>query len=841
MENSQGVLNCYFENPYYFWPFYKRSLFEILINGMIILGIIFSLAFFFLKIPILKDFAIFLVFFFVYTFFKKNKPEKYLDFKKLKNNINVSFFFSPSLKEVVIFAFNNFPKLKPEAGLLISLLKNKKIQENLSKLEIKSGELKEIIEKILSEFKLEEGERYSLAFKKELNNLCPILIKISESLNLNYINEEVLLLSLFELHEEFEEILSNYKINKDDIKTIFKLSLMKNKKTNVLMGLSALERNIFKEKEKIKVNPSLTSRPTPLLNLYSIDFTELAGFLKIGLMIGHQQEYDLLINTLTKEGKRNALLIGPVGVGKETIVSFLAYNIVRNNVPDTLKYHRLVCLSLSSFLSAEKDYVGVYNILKKIIEEIIVNKDLIIYFKDFYLFKSFSDKSGFSALDALQPLFDSPYIKVIADSPFNDYHRYLEHHPLIQENFEIIEVKEVKPEEALEILSFRSLEWEKKKKITISYKAIKRSIFLAERFFKNIPLPSSAENLLLETIEGIKRKGKTIVEENDVVNLVSLKTEIPLQISFEQEEKEKLLNLENLIHQYIVNQEEAVALVSSYLRQYRAGLTDIQKPIGVFLFVGPTGVGKTELSKTLTKVYFGSEKLMIRFDMSEYQDARSIFRFIGDPEGNIPGELTESVKRNPYSLILLDEFEKAHSKVLDLFLQVFDEGRLTDNFGEIIDFTHTIIIATSNARSDYIKEAISLNKEYEKIKEDFKKILLDYFKPELLNRFDEIIIFKPLKIEHLKEIVKLKLNIFKKQVKDIHSIELEFDENVIFKIAQLGYNPILGARPLNSVIRKYIKDPLAIKILSYKEKEKLSKKKLIFKLENEKIILKEEL
>jgi ATP-dependent Clp protease ATP-binding subunit ClpC len=644
------------------------------------------------------------------------------------------------------------------------------------------------------------------------------------------LDETVLFLALIEKNPELEEIFKDYKIDKKDLEIIFKLNQLK-KKITVLKGLSSLERNIFKVREEIKTNPSLTSRPTPLLDKYGLDFTELALSLKIGIMVGHEEEYGSLLNILTREGKRNALLIGPEGIGKETIVSFLAYNIVRDKVPKELSYHRLIHFSLASFLSSEKDYVSLFNILKKIVDEIVLNKDLIIYFKDFYLFKTFSDKSGFSALEVLRPLFDSPFIKIIADSPLSEYHRYLENHPLVKENFDIIEVKEVTPDQALEILAFRALELEEKRRINISFKATKRAIFLAQKFFKNIPLPGSAESILTEAIEGVKKYSKKDLREEDIVNLVSEKTEIPLEIAQEEKEKLKLLNLESIIHQYIVNQEEAVQLVSSYLRQYRSGLSEGQKPIGVFLFVGPTGVGKTELAKTLTKVYFGNEKLMIRFDMSEYHDPKSIFRLIGDPEGNMEGELTESVKRHPYSLLLLDEFEKAHPKVLDLFLQVFDEGRLTDNMNQVIDFTNTIIIATSNARSDYLKDRLEKGASYEQIKEDFKKVLLDYFKPELLNRFDEVIIFKPLNEKNIRQIVKLKLENLKQQIKEKHLIELEFKEEVIQKLAQVGYNPLLGARPLNSVIRKFIKDPLALIILSSKEKPK----KIIFLLKDNQI------
>lgn len=820
----------YFKDPYCFWKDYQRILFRACFYSFVSLGIIFPLFFIFFNIPFLKEISPFLLMFFFYLLVKKFFPEAYLNKLRSKKKINISYYCTPLLKELIIEA-TNYRYLDAPKALLMVLLKSPLIQKALARLEVPESKIKEIQKEILS-FSENNQENFALSLEQYLNEIAPLLIKNAQILNLNYLNEEVFFLTLIKKEKELEDIFSNYKISSNDFEIVFKLNRLKNKpsRVTVLKGLSTIERSVFREKEKIKVNPSLTSRPTPLLNKYGLDFTELSQFLKIGIMVGHKEEYQRLINILTREGKRNVLLIGTEGIGKETIVSFLAYNIIRDNVPSPLKYHRLVCFSLSSFLSTGNDYVSLFNILKKIVEEIILNKELIIYFKDFYLFQVFAAESGFSALEVLRPLFESPFVKVIADSPLSEYHRYLENHPLIKENFEIIEVQQVTSNEALEILAFKALELERKKRIIISYKAIKRAIFLAERFFKNIPLPGSAESILTETIEGVKRENKNIVEENDILNLVSQKTEVPLTIST-QEEKEILLNLEKLIHEYLINQEEAVQLVASYLRQYRAGLAETKKPIGVFLFVGPTGVGKTELAKTLARVYFGSEKSMIRFDMNAYQDQRSIFRFIGDPEGKIEGELTEAIKRNPYTLILLDEFEKAHPKVLELFLQVFDEGYLKDNFSQIIDFTNTIIIATSNARSDYLRDQLQKEIPYETIKEDFKKVLLEYFKPELLNRFDEIIIFKPLSRKNIQEIVKLKLESFKKQLKENQSIEIDFEESVIKKIAQLGYNNILGARPLNSVIRKFIKDPLAKIILSFKEKPK----KVSFTLENEKI------
>ena len=827
----------YFSNPFCFWPEYRRYLYQLITTILLALGVILSAIFILFEVPILEKISVITFFFLLFVLVKKNYPDRYLNEATLKKEkINVNDFFSPALKTIIIQSSKIAKKyqLPPSFALFLSLLETKPISFLLTEeLNIQKEELKKIQEEII-QIGHQDNQNNDVSLLDLLNQISQDLVEKAKKLRLNFINEGIILIVLIESFSQLEEILKIRKIEKDDLEILVETqSFAKNTKIVVLKGLSAFQKDILREKEQIKVNPSLTSRPTPLLDKYGVDFTELALFLKIGVMIGHNQEYSNLVNILCREGKRNALLVGPEEIGKETIVSYLAYNIIRDKVPKELRNNRLVSLSLSSLMSGKKDFLNLANLLKQIVEEVLVNRDIILYLKDFYQFKSLAQESGFSMLDAFLPIFDSPWIKIIADSPTKEYQQYLEQDSLIKGNFSVIPVKEVSQREAIEILVFRSFEWERKNKISIQYRAIKRAVILAKRFFDE-PLPSAAEHLLTEVIMGVKNEGKTVLVEEDIMNLVTEKTEIPLEITSE-EEKDKLLNLEELIHQFIVNQEEAVKTVASYLRQYRAGLTEGKKPIGVFLFVGPTGVGKTELAKTLAKIYFGNEKLMIRFDMSEYQEAKSIFRFIGDPERETQGELTEAVRKKPYSLILLDEFEKAHFKVLDLFLQVFDEGRLTDNYGQTIDFTNTIIIATSNARSDYLKDQLEKNTDFEIIKENFKKALLDYFKPELLNRFDEIVIFQPLNHQHLVEIAKIKLQQFKEQVFENQGLKIEFEEAVYEKLAQLGYNQLLGARPLNSVIRRFIKDPLANLILSEKVE---SLKPIQFYVENEAIRIK---
>lgn len=814
----EGETELYFSDVFFFWPAWKRFFYKIIFTVFISLGLFFCLSLVILRIEPWHNLGVIFLFFFIYVFLKQNfsnypLSEKY--FKKRK--VNLAHFLSPQTKNILIEAKNTSLAFQLDffKGLFYVLLSQKDIIDALTILDIFSQEINELKEKI----KEEKGSKKEIIRENYQSFLEKIAYRAffeAKNLKKDCIAPEALMLALYSIDDaKIINLFDFYRLEKNDLTTAFALNhFSRIKGIEVVKGLADKKQLDFRLK-RIKVNRSFTSRPTPFLDLYGIDFTELALKLKIGIMIGHMQEYQNLLDLLCRQGRRNILLIGPAGVGKDTLVSYLAFNLVRDNVPAVLRDHRLISISLPSFLEDTEESLEVYNRLTKITKELLVNRDIIIYLPQFHNYKLLAQKGGFTALDVFQSLTNASWVPVIAATTPEDYRRYLESDSIIKENFEIIKVKELSFEESVQFLAYRSLELKRKTKITISFKAIKRAVLLAQRFLTSIPLPSSAESLLTEALEGVRRKGKRIVCEQDVVDLVSSKTQVPLEISSEQE-REKLLNLEKLIHESLINQEEAVSLVSAALRQYRAGLISSKKPISVFLFVGPTGVGKTELAKVLAKIYFGSEETMIRFDMAEYQDRKSIYRFIGDPEGTMSGALTEAVKNNPFSLILLDEFEKAHSDVLNIFLAVFDEGRLTDNLGQVIDFTNTIIIATSNALSDFIKNEIEKGIPSQELSQTLKKKLTNFFKPELLNRFNEVIVFRPLTLENLKEIVKLKLNELSSALLKNKKIELSFDNSVIERLSQLGYNPIFGARPLDSVIRHYIKDNLASSILKKK-------------------------
>ncbi len=809
----------FLQDAYLSWPEWKRFIYRVLFQTFVFFGLLVSMLFILLEIKKYFYLGILLLIFFIFIFIKRNFSDLSVRENNLKRKkINLALFLSSQVKETLIesYQFGLNKHLPLSLACLYALLNKQEIINALRYLDFTSEQIKELQQKILQEQIVKkplEKDFFLILTKNALSE--------AQQLKQSSINTYGLMLSLYSLDDnQLINLLNLFGIEKNDLTIAFTINILsRQKNVEPIKGLTEINQTSFRLK-KIRVNKTLTSRPTPILDSLSVDFTELAEKLKIGVMIGHFKEYEALIKILSRPGKRNILLIGPAGIGKETIISYLAYNLVRSNVPFQLRDYHLINLSFASLFRDTQTPFEACSRLTKVINEISANRDIILYLPQLHNYKLLTQEGGLSALETLKPLLETQQAPIIATSTIEDFHRYLEQDSNIQDAFEIIRVEEISSEEAIQILAFESLKWRRETKVQVSYRAIKRAVILAQRFLAKTPLPSSAESLLTEAIEGARQQKNNLVKEQDIVDLVSVKTNIPLEVS-QPEEKERLLSLEKDIHQSLINQEEAVKTVSSSLRQYRAGLANPNKPIGVFLFVGPTGVGKTELSKILARVYFGSERAMVRFDMSEYQDQRGIFRFIGSPEGETSGVLTEAIKTKPFSLILLDEFEKAHLKVLDLFLPLFDEGRLTDNLGETINFTNTIIIATSNALSDFIKKQIEKGIPFNQLTDELKNKLTNYFKPELLNRFDEIVVFRPLTEENLREIVKLKLNGLIDIMKN-KKIEVDFDTLVIKKLAQLGYNPIFGARPLDAVIRHFIKDQLAQAIL--KEEIKANRK-----------------
>ncbi len=561
------------------------------------------------------------------------------------------------------------------------------------------------------------------------------------------------------------------------------------------------------------MNRAWTSRPTPNLDKYATDFTDLARDREIGFLVGHKEEFERFVEVLARPINPNALLIGEAGIGKEALIAHLAFRLIKDSVPSALFDKRLVGLALENLVAgAPPEELNAR--LKKIVEEIEVAGNIILYIPNIHNLVRTSGTAYLSAADALMPIIMNNNFPVIGATYPKDYKQYIEARSDFAGAFEAIRVNEITEAEAEKILSYESAILEKKFHIVISFGAIKKSVVLAKKYFRNKFLPSSAEELLKSAIVDAERRGEKLLGPDRVIATAEAKVNIPMHEASDAEAK-KLLKMEEVIHERLIDQEEAVKAVADALREYRSGLTRPGGPIASFLFVGPTGVGKTELAKLLAKIQFGSEKLMVRFDMTEYQDKQSFYRFIGSPDGSTSGALTDAILQKPYSLILLDEFEKAFPDILNLFLQVLDDGRLTDNLGRTVDFQNTIIIATSNAHSDIINESLGQGESMMQIADYLKKRLTDVFKPELINRFSRVVVFKNLSPADLEKIVALNLEDITELVKG-QGITMTFNETIVKYLARLGYDPAFGARPLRRVIDEKLRAPLAQKILEKK-------------------------
>ncbi len=561
------------------------------------------------------------------------------------------------------------------------------------------------------------------------------------------------------------------------------------------------------------MNRAWTARPTPTLDRYGEDLTDLARDRKAGFLVGHKEEYGRLLETLARPINPNAILVGEPGIGKESIVRHLALSLVSDNVPKGLFDRRLVGLHIQSLVAgAPPEELEAR--LKAIVEEIVTAGNIILYIPDIHNLVRTSGTAYLSAADALMPIIMENRFPVVGSTYPREFKQLIEPRSDFAGMFEIVPVNEITEDEAMRVLTYESVILESDVRIAISFGAIKRAVMLAKRYMHGKFLPASAEELLKSALVDAERRGEKAVGPERVTSVAEEKVNIPMHEA-SRDEAQKLLHMEDLIHERLVDQEEAVKAVADAIREYRSGLTRKGGPIASFLFVGPTGVGKTELAKVLAAIQFGSEKMMVRFDMTEYQDKASVYRFIGSPDGAVRGALTDAVLAKPYALVLLDEFEKAYPDILNLFLQVLDDGRLTDNLGRTVDFTNTIVIATSNAHSDIVNDALRQGEGMAQIADYVKARLTDVFKPELINRFSRIVVFKDLSPDDLAKIVAINLQELIAMVKE-RGIYLDVAPEALQELAKRGYDPEFGARPLRRVIDEQVRAPLSLAILGQK-------------------------
>ncbi len=631
---------------------------------------------------------------------------------------------------------------------------------------------------------------------------------------------------------------------------------------------------------------------TPTLNRYSRDLTELAAMGELDPVIGRENEIMRVIRILSRRTKNNPCLIGEPGVGKTAVVEGLAQLIVSGDVPDTISGKRLLSLDISGMVAGSK-YRGEFEErIKKVIAEAKNDGDVLLFIDELHTIIGAGGAEG--ALDAaniLKPALARGELQIIGATTVEEYRKHIEKDSALERRFQPVEVAEPDTDESIAILMGIREKYEQHHKVIISDEAVKAAVKLSQRYINDRFLPDKAIDLIDEAASKIRigthkepeeikklkeevadlelqkenairqedytkagavkksqeRKKKKLdklmnmweaekesfdltVTEEDIAEVVSGWTKIPVK-RLSQEESERIMHLESILHERVVGQDEAVTAVAKAIRRGRVGIKDPKRPIGSFMFLGPTGVGKTELSKALSEAVFGSENALIRVDMSEYMEKHSVSKMIGSPPGYVGfdegGQLSEKVRRNPYSVILFDEIEKAHPDVFNILLQVLDDGHISDAQGRKIDFKNTIIIMTSNAGAMNIIEPKRLGfasgddegKNYGDMKNKVMDEVKHMFKPEFLNRIDEIIVFHQLNKEHMSKIVDIMLGDIVKRVKNQMDIKLKISDDAKQLLIDKGYDEKYGARPLRRTIQTLVEDELAEKILEGAVKE----------------------
>ncbi|MDP2910358.1 MAG: ATP-dependent Clp protease ATP-binding subunit [bacterium] len=609
----------------------------------------------------------------------------------------------------------------------------------------------------------------------------------------------------------FKEILTENGLKEDDIDNLT-LWLDKIEKKNDQMKRFWSEGNLA---EKGTLARQWTAGYTLTLDKYSRDLTGVIRKRDIEL-VGHEQEIRAMERILSRGEINNVLVVGDSGTGKRSMVQSLARKSLLGSGAVGVNYKRFMELDLSGLLAQFNNSDEIEAVLGQLLKEVVLAGNIILVIDDIHNYIGQAPRPGIVDISGvIAPYLRMPQFQIIGITNYEGLHRYIEKNGSILSLFGKVEVVGISQQETLTLLEYLTFNLEKKYKIFISYPALREIISLTEKYLPSLHFPEKAIDILNETAVYVANLTKErIVLPKHVAKIITEKTEIPVG-EMETKEKEILLNLEGLIHQRIINQEEAVKEISTALRRARSEITVRKGPMGTFLFLGPTGVGKTETSKALAYFYFGSEEKMIRLDMSEFQDIKDIPRLIGSK--NEIGLLTTPVRENPFSLVLLDEIEKADSNVLNLFLQVLDEGHLTDGFGRKISFKNTIIIATSNAGYQIILEALKSKEPWSGVKQKLLDCLFEegIFRPEFINRFDGVVLFSPLSKENLLNISQLMLSNLKENLKE-KGIEFIITQELKEKIVELGYNPVFGARQMRRVIQDKVENSLASALLAGK-------------------------
>lgn len=775
--------------------------------------------------------------------------------------------FTDGAKEAIAKSQDLLTKLKHQQldaeHLFYTLLNQEEgvIPEIFKKLNIPVYTLKERLLRVLKRIPAIEGHSSAplqIYITPRLQRVFEIAEEEAKRLNDEYIAQEHFLLAMQELGDgETGRIFKDFGIDKEKI-------------YKALYEIRGTQR---------VTDPSAETK-YKALEKYTTDITKLARNGKLDPVIGRKEEIERVMQVLLRKTKNNPVLIGEPGVGKTAIVYGIAQKIVAGSVPDPLKNKRILALDMGSLLAGSKFRGEFEDRLKAVIEEVKKRKDEIILFIDeiHTLVGAGAAEGAMDAANLLKPSLASGEIRVIGATTLDEYREHIEKDGALERRFQPVYVGEPTIEDTIEILRGLKQRYENFHKVKITDKALVASAKLSHRYLTGRKLPDKAIDLLdeacsytkirvsempqdlkslKEEIEKLEDEGKIavkygdekraeeikeklnhyrkildekkeewekktkvddIVDENDIAYIVSKQTGIPAHNLLE-EEAEKLLRMEDELKKRVIGQDRAIEVLSDAIRRNRAGISGKDRPIGAFLFLGPTGVGKTHLTRQLARFLFNDENALIRIDMSEYMEKHSVSRLIGAPPGYIGyekgGQLTEAVRRRPYQVILFDEIEKAHPEVFNILLQVFDAGRLTDSQGHVVDFRNTVIIMTSNIAGDRL---LDNSKSYEEKYLLAMQELRNYFRPEFLNRIDEIVIFNPLTEKEILKIVDLLIEPLKESLEE-RGISLEIDESAKKFLAQRGFDPAFGARPLKRVIARYVENEIAKMIIEGKIKE----------------------
>lgn len=781
----------------------------------------------------------------------------------------------------------------------------------LSSIGIDLYTVRQRVHELVEKEDFDDLETEEIGYSPEAKTIMEYAVEQAQALGHDYIGTEHILLGIIYDTESIAcEILISLGADLDIIHDAI-LDLLNEDTLNDMPKLNVFKENKAPKKDNnTKDNKQKNNSDTPLLDKYGRDLNILAQEEKIDPVIGRNREIERVIQILSRRTKNNPILIGEPGVGKTAVTEGLAQRLINGNIPKVLASKRIISLNMASLVAGTKYRGDFEDRLKKIIDEIIENKNIILFIDEMHtLIGAGAAEGSMDAANILKPALSRGEIQVIGATTLKEYKKYIEKDSALERRFQTIMVNEPSAKDAISILKGIRNKYEKFHCAKITDEAIKAAVKISQRYITDRFLPDKAIDLMDEAaakvrlktvniptnisqleqkIQDLKKaKEKAIdnqdyelaatirdqeiqikeelataktawekqnnaqiaVTEEDIADVATLWTGIPVK-RLVAKEADRLLHIEDILHKRVVGQNEGVNAVAKAIRRARAGLKDPKRPIGSFLFLGPTGVGKTELARSLAEAIFGDESAMIRFDMSEYMEKHTVSRMLGAPPGYIGydegGLLTDAVRRKPYAVILLDEIEKAHPDIFNILLQVLDDGRLTDSQGRTVDFKNTVIIMTSNAgafklqpqKTNTMGFAVNEDKQ---IKQNAKKIVMDevkrQFKPEFLNRIDEIIIFEPLTDKELTQIVTLLLNDVQKRLAEM-DIELIIKDEVKSYLLKHGTDTIYGARPLKRAVQRYLQDPLAEQLLqkSIKSMQKIIvdcvEDKLTFKVDD---------